>query len=357
MKRATMGSASSCPPGRKRSALSFSGIGDLLDRVLDEVLAPLPARRNERSRARSSSATTKAAAGSPRDRPRAPERVACARRRAPVVVAIDDVQWLDPASAGGLAFAGRRLRPERVGLLLSRRAGLDSILVEELRRSLPSDRVGDPRGRPTRRGALHHVVQSHLGLVLPRPVLDEVRDVSGGNPFYALEIVRTLQRSSVSVDGGQPLPIPESLHDLVHGRLAALPPQSRDFLLAAAAHAHPTIAVTEAASGIDREIGLRPALEARVVELEKSRIRFTHPLLAAGAYETADRVGGPEIHARLAELLDDPEARAWQLAASIGSPDEAVADALEEAADHARGRGALRPAALDARPGERVDPA
>ena len=172
-----------------------------------------------------------------------------------------------------------------------------------------------------------------------------MRNASGGNPFYALEIVRSLRRSGVSVDGGHPLPVPESLHDLVHGRLQALPPQSRDFLFAAAAHAHPTIAVTEAASGIDRETGLRPALAAGIVDLDKSRIRFTHPLLAAGAYETADRARRAEIHARLAELLDDPEARAWQLAASIGTPDEAVADALEEAAQHARRRGALRSAA------------
>ena len=230
-------------------------------------------------------------------------------------------------------------------MLLSRRSGIESILLTELRRALPPDRVMTVDVGPLDAGALHHVVQSHLGLVLPRPVLDDVRDASGGNPFYALEIVRTLQRSGISVDRGQPLPVPESLHDLVHGRLRALPSQSRDFLLAAAAHAHPTIAVTEAASGIDREAGLRPALESRVIELDKSRIRFTHPLLAAGAYETADRARRAEIHARLAELLDDPEARASQLAASIGAPDEAVADALEDAAQHARRRGAPRSAA------------
>ena len=351
-------------PAESETALSFSGIGDLLDTVLDEVLATLPARQN---RALSRALVLGDDEGPPPD----PHAIGLALLNAlraladerPVVVAIDDVQWLDPASAGGLAFAGRRLRPERVGLLLSRRAGLDSVLVEELRRSLPSDRVGTLEVGPLDAAALHHVVQSHLGLILPRPVLDEVRDVSGGNPFYALEIVRTLQRRSVSVDGGQPLPIPESLHGLVHGRLAALPQESRDFLLAAAAHAHPTVAVTEAASEVDREIGLRPALEARVVELEKDRIRFTHPLLAAGAYETADRDRRSRVHARLAELLDDPEARAWQLAASIGSPDEVVADALEQAADHARGRGALRPAALmldrssELTPTDRVDDA
>ena len=124
--------------------------------------------------------------------------------------------------------------------------------------------------------------------MLPRPLLAEVHEASGGNPFYALEIVRMLRRSGVSVEAGQPLPVPESLHDLVHGRLLALSPESRDFLLAAAAHAHPTVAITEAASGVGRDVGLTPALEARIVELDGDRIRFTHPLLAAGAYETAD---------------------------------------------------------------------
>ena len=351
-------------PAESETALSFSGIGDLLDTVLDEALAALPAGQK---RALSLALVLGDDEGPPPD----PHAIGLALLNAfraladerPIVVAIDDVQWLDPASAGGLAFAGRRLRSERVGLLFSRRAGLDSLLVEELRRGLPSDRVGNLEVGPLDAAALHHVVQSHLGLILPRPVLDEVRDVSGGNPFYALEIVRTLQRRGVAVDGGQPLPIPESLHELVHGRLAALPQESRDFLLAAAAHAHPTVAVTEAASGVDRETGLRPALEARVVQLDKDRIRFTHPLLAAGAYETADRDRRSRVHARLAELLDDQEARAWQLAASIGSPDQVVADALEQAAEHARRRGALRPAALmldrssELTPTDRVDDA
>ena len=333
-------------PAESETALSFSGIGDLLGPVLDEALAPLPAAQN---RALSRALVLGDDEGPPPD-PHAIGLALLSSIRAladahPVVVAVDDVQWLDPASASGLVYAGRRLRSERVGVLLSRRSGLDSLLLSELRRALPRDRVMEVDVGPLDAGALHRVVQSHLGLVLPRPVLDEVRDASGGNPFYALEIVRTLQRSGVSVDGAQPLRIPESLHDLVHGRLLALPPQCREFLLAAAAHAHPTIDVTEAASGIDREAGLRPALEARIVDLDQSRIRFTHPLLAAGAYETDDPARRAEIHARLAELLDDPEARAWQLAASIGSPDETVAVTLEEAADHARGRGAPRSAA------------
>jgi DNA-binding CsgD family transcriptional regulator len=334
-------------PAESESALSFSGIGDLLHPVLDLALAPLPAVQ---SRALSRALVLGDDEGPPPD-PHAIGLALLTSLRAladdrPVVVAVDDVQWLDPASAAGLAYAGRRLQSERVGVLLSRRSGLDSTLLHELDQALPTGRVVRVDVGSLDAGALHQVVQSHLGLVLPRPLLDDVRAASGGNPFYALEIVRTVQRSGGSVDRGQPLPVPESLHDLVHGRLRALPPECRDFLLAAASHAHPTIAITEAASGVDRQAGLRPAIEAGIVDRDTSRIRFTHPLLAAGAYETADPGRRAEIHARLAELLDDPEVRASQLAASIDSPDEAVADALEEAAGHARRRGALGSAAL-----------
>jgi DNA-binding CsgD family transcriptional regulator len=183
-------------------------------------------------------------------------------------------------------------------------------------------------------------------VTLPRPLLAEVREASGGNPFYAMEIVRTMHRSGVSPGRSRQPPVPESLQELVHGRLLALPSECRRFLLAAAAHAQPTVAVTEAASGVRRDPGLRPALEAKVLELDGERIRFTHPLLAAGAYEIADPARRADVHARLAELLEDPEAKAWQLASSVESPDVSVAETLEDASRHARDRGALRPAAL-----------
>jgi DNA-binding CsgD family transcriptional regulator len=331
-------------PAESETALSFSGLGDLLDPVLDEALEPLSAGQR--------SALARALVLEEVEGP-APDAHAAgvallnvlrglAGARA-VLVAVDDVQWLDAASAGAIAYAARRLRMEQVGLLLARRTGMESPVVDELRRSAGCRQLNVDALDP---GALHQVVHAHLGVALPRPLLEEVRQASGGNPFYALEIVRMLTRSGVSVEAGRPLPVPDSLHDLVHGRLLALPSESRDFLIAAAAHAHPTVTITETASGVPRASGLVPAVDARIVEVDGDRIRFTHPLLAAGALETADPVRRAGIHARLAELLDDPEARAWQLAASTDEPDEAVAAVIEDAAAHARKRGAPRPAAL-----------
>lgn len=334
-------------PAESETALSFTGIGDLLDAVLEEVLDTLPAPQR---RALSRALVLEEDEGPAAD----PHAIGVAVRNAlravavqrPVLVAVDDVQWLDTASSGALAYAARRLRDEPVGILLTRRSSLESVLVSELRRSLPPERVEELEVGPLDLSELQRVVHEQLGTALPRPLLAEVHASSGGNPFFALEIVRMLRRSDVSIEAGQPLPVPDSLHDLVHGRLLVLPAESRDFLLAAAAHAHPTVATTEAASGVARAAGLAPALDARIVEVDGDRVRFTHPLLAAGTYEIASPLRRTEIHMRLAGLLEDPEARAWQLAVSVHDPDEAVATALEDAARQARGRGAPRAAAL-----------
>ena len=154
------------------------------------------------------------------------------RANASVVVAVDDVQWLDARPSGALAYAARRLRDERVGVLLvAPLAAGERALLDELRRSLPADASATLEVGPARYRA--RCTASCTTTSVSRflaPLLAEVHQASGGNPFYALEIVRMLQRSDSSVEAGQPLPVPESLHDLVHGRLLALPAESRGFL-------------------------------------------------------------------------------------------------------------------------------
>jgi DNA-binding CsgD family transcriptional regulator len=334
-------------PSESETALSFAGVADLLDSVLDRALEPLPAPQR---RALSRALVLEDDEGPPPD----PHAVGVAllnvlrslASERPILVAVDDVQWLDAASSGALAYGSRRLDAERVGVLLARRTPLESGLVSELGRSLRAGCFTELEVGPLDVSCLHRLVHGHLGVTLARPLLAEVHGASGGNPLYALEIVRMLRRSGASVEAGHPLPVPESLHDLVHGRLLALPAESRRFLLAASAYANPTVATTEAASGVPRAIGLPPAVEAGVVEAYADRIRFEHPLLAAGAYEIASSEDRRATHAQLAQLLERPEGRAWQLAASVDEPDETVAAALEDAARSVRSRGAPRPAAL-----------
>jgi DNA-binding CsgD family transcriptional regulator len=334
-------------PAESETELSFAGLGDLLDPVLANALdALVPAQRRALSRA-----LVLDEEDGPSPDPHAVGVAVLNVLRGvsadqQLLVAVDDAQWLDAASAGALGYAARRLRDEHVGLLLSRRGSPESTVAADIRRSLPAERVRAVEVGPLDLDGLHALIREHLDIAVPPPLLAEVHQASGGNPFFALEIVRTLASGGTTVDTGQLLPVPESLLDLVQSRLEALTPESRDFLLAAAAHPQPTTTIVEAATGVDRRVGLVPAIDAGIVQVERDRIRFTHPLLAAGAYDVADFVRRREIHARLAELLEDPEARAWQLAASADEPDESVAAALEDAAGYAHRRGALRPAAL-----------
>ena len=326
-------------PAESEAALSFAGLNDLLETVLEETLPSLP---EVQRRALWRAFVLDDDDGSSSD----PYAVGVAflnvlRRLGgvrPCLIAVDDVQWFDRPSLSALLYAARRLKNEPVGLLLARRLPLRSALLEELVRSL-AERVTHLDVEPVEPLDLQRIVRKNLGIALPRPLLADLYEMSGGNPFYALEIARTL-RPSGRPEAGRSLSVPKALHDLVNDRLLALPAESRDFLLAAAAHPQPTIALTSSASGIDHRVGLTPALESGIVDVERGRIRFTHPLLASAAYETADPVRRDEVHARLAELLDDPEARAWQLAAFVEEPDEAVAQILEDGARRARARGA-----------------
>ncbi|HET7744430.1 MAG TPA: AAA family ATPase [Gaiellaceae bacterium] len=332
-------------PGAAEEQLSFSALGDLLHGALDETLAVLPPpQRHALSRA----LLIEDAPNLPPDEHAVGLATLNAFRaladEAPLIIAVDDVQWLDAASSSALAYAARRLRAEQVGMLLARRTNVESPLVAELR-SVLRERFQELDVGPVDSRTLLLVIRGELGVNPPRPILEEVHRASGGNPLYALEIVRTLRGGS-SLAAGQPLPVPESLRDLVHGRVRALPSESRDFLLASALLSRPTVPVVESATGIARSSGLGPALDAQIVELEGDRIRFTHPLLTAGLYETTDPSRRRQVHGRLAELVEDPEARARHLAASVDVPTEAVADALEDAARYARGRGALPAAAL-----------
>ena len=334
-------------PAEGETSLSFSALRDLLEPVALEGLDLLPlAQRQALARA----LLLDDAAGSVPD----PYAVGVAvlntlrglARLQPIVVAVDDVQWLDAASLPVLVYAVRRVRDERLVLLLARRRPLPSPLVDEARRVSAEGALAEVEVGPLAPEDVQRVLRHHLGVSLPRSALLEVHRASGGGPLFALEIQRTLRRTGAAIEHGKPLPVPESMQELIGGRLLALPAASREYVLAAAACSNPTTSLVETASGVSRRDGLIPALEAQILELEGNRIRFTHPLLAASVYETADPLRRVEIHACLAELLDDPEGRALHLAASVDGPRADVADALEEAALHAVRLGALQRAAL-----------
>ena len=264
-------------------------------------------------------------------------------RTQPVLVAVDDLQWLDRPSAKAFAFAAKRLSSEPVGLLIAIRQEARAELVFAPERVLPG--YAELAVEPLALDEVHSLLQDRLGVVLPRPTLRALHETTGGNPFFALELARAFtEREAAHVPGEAP-PLPRTLRELLGARLEALPAETRNALLAAAASTEPTLQLVQAATGLDAAKALGPAVATDVVSVGAGRIQFAHPLLAAAADAAAEPAARRDIHARLAGLVRDLEERARHLALAAEGPDADVAAVLDEAARLARARGAPSAAA------------
>ena len=142
-------------------------------------------------------------------------------KQGPVLVALDDAQWLDAASAGVLQIALRRLREEPVRLLATLRRDQEVASAFEFDGVFPEDRLGRLSVGPLSAGALHRLLGERLGLELSRPELARMLEATAGNPFFALELGRELVRTGTRPVPGQALRVPDSLRELLGGRLLA----------------------------------------------------------------------------------------------------------------------------------------
>jgi AAA ATPase domain len=301
-------------PAEAEQGLAHSGLGDLFEEVLELVLPALSAPRR---RALAVALVAEEAAGRSVD----PRTLAVAVRSAlaalaaegRVVLAVDDVQWLDSSSSGALAFALRRLEKEPVLLLLARRSG-EGAAGSELEHALDGGRVERLSVGSLSLGAVHRLLGLRLGRMFARSELLQVYEASGGNPFFALELARALERMPRPLAAGEPLPVPAELEALLAGRLADLPPRTIELLRVAAALARPTLGLLEAADGGDVVTALRPAVDAGLVGMEGDRIRFAHPLFSVAVASKLEQGEGRELHGRLAGIVEDVEQRAHHLA-------------------------------------------
>jgi hypothetical protein len=86
---------------------------------------------------------------------------------------------------------------------------------------------------------MHLLLQQRLGRSFARPTLRRLHEISGGNPFYALELARGLDSAGATVDSLEPFPVPETLERLVSARLAGLQGATYEALLLIVAHGRP----------------------------------------------------------------------------------------------------------------------
>lgn len=335
-----------CRAVQAEASVSFACLSDLLgDALATGALESLSAPRRH-------ALEVALLLAEPGDQPPDPRAVGLAVRDVlgtlsaskPLVVAVDDLQWVDAASAAVLQFALRRVREEPVGLLATGRStsvwtgfekGFDDGLAERVT-------LG-----PLSAGAAFRLLAERVALALSAPQLARLHELTAGNPFYLLELGSEIARSGVRVDAGSSLPLPRDVTELLAGRLGRLAGWTRELLLAVAASPRCTVKVLEDAFGDASRVreGLERATRAGVLELEGSCVRFAHPLLASVCYQSAPLWRRRTAHRLLAAAVAEPEERARHLALAADGPDADVAAALAAAAERAAARGAPAAAA------------
>jgi hypothetical protein len=317
------------------SVLAYTALADLLDGVPASAWADLP----EPQRAAVDQVLLRADNGSVTDQ----RAVAAAflsvveylTDHGPLLVAIDDLQWIDPSSRHVVAFAARRLSGP-VGILGSVRTnGSGSTWLQMPR----PDAVNRIRLHPLGIQDLHAAVSARLRRPFSRPTMGRIHEVSGGNPFYAIELARAIAEGAPGVETS----LPRTLAEVVRARISGLDPDVHDALLAASCMASPTVEQVSRAtiSDDDRLIELLENAESKgIIAIDGNQIQFAHPLLARGVYTEAAPAQRRTMHRRLADVVDEPELRARHLALAATSGDEVTLRALDQAAESARMRGA-----------------
>jgi DNA-binding CsgD family transcriptional regulator len=317
-------------PAQPDGTLAFAGLADLLAEIDPGLIERLPPPQR---RALDAALLRVDRKPGTRSEPRAVFTAALAvltsmAAEGPVVMAVDDVQWLDASTRRALEFAARRLGKHPIGLLVSSRHSDGSRLGDLL--GALGDRWNRIHLDPLTLAATHLLLKQRFD-AFPRPTLLRIHAASGGNPLFALEIATALGGAELRPDEG--LPVPEDVRSLIRHRIRQLPKATRSALIRAAAASHPT--TTLVAGSVE------PAQEAGLVDVfPDGRIAFSHPLYRNAVYESGSPHEVARAHLELAERVSDLEERARHLALATSAPEEHVASELDRAAYRARSRGA-----------------
>jgi DNA-binding CsgD family transcriptional regulator len=258
-----------------------------------------------------------------------------AAAEAPVMVVVDDAQWLDRASAECIGYAARRLMGEPV------------VLIAAARANEPHPLTGPKISQLTLAGLDHGAARALLSEIdptLPAPVADALVEAAAGNALALLELPSLLtpeQRQGLA-PLARPLPAGVSLQRAFEQRIGRLPADAREACVVVAVAFTAELATIQAAC---RELEIDPAALERaeaagIVELSWDRVAFVHPLLRGAVHQLASGAAQRASHRALAQHSADEDARAWHLAAAIIGPDADVAAMLEAAAGRATARGA-----------------
>jgi DNA-binding CsgD family transcriptional regulator len=259
--------------------------------------------------------------------------------QSPVLVVADDAHWLDRSSLEALAFAGSRLDAERVVLLVGARGqappsgfdrGFPELHLEPLS-AADADRLLDGQPRPPRGRARAQVLAQ-----------------AAGNPMALIELAKVIAEDPAASRrwAAEPLPLTDRLTAVLTSRFAALPEPTQAALLRAAVADGPDLRAAASHGAGPDALALAPAEQLGLIKIDRTGLQFSHPLVRSAIYHSAPFARRAAAHRELAEALhDQPDRRAWHLAAAALQPDEHVAALLEATAAQAQHRGGAAAAA------------
>ncbi|WP_310961945.1 AAA family ATPase [Nocardioides terrisoli] len=326
------------PPAEAERDLPFAVLGDLFADVLTEGVVALAAPRRRLLEIALQVRDPGVSALNPRGVALAvTELLRILAQRGPVLVAVDDVQWTDAASAAALAFALRRLGPAPVRVLAAARTPW--LGRHEVGWPMDEAVVLDLPGLSL--GATQHLISGRVRR-LRHVELRWIHEEAAGNPLHALELARALR----GADGAVPVLDPGTqVSDLVVRRLGNLDAPAAEVLLAASLGRRPTVDLLARACGRPILADLGALVAADLVHVTGDRVRFQHPLYATACAQAAGAAERRRVHRRLADAAAEPEDAVRHLALATSGPDAAVAGRLDEIALRARLRGAPQAAA------------
>ncbi|WP_349427831.1 AAA family ATPase [Microbacterium sp. LWS13-1.2] len=255
--------------------------------------------------------------------------LADAAGRTPLLVAVDDLHWMDAASAAALAFITRRLDDQRVGFVGAVRDGEAS--------HFDSSGIRVHRVRPLSSVEADRLVRERAP-ALPATVRQELVRRSAGYPLALVEWISDVEH--VMRSDSDALPLPGGLEASFAARIERLPVRTHKALL---------LLALDGRTGV-HELGrlglqfddLEPAESAGTVMVDEdaNRVEFRHPLFRSALVSRATSAERRQMHLQLAESnTDDPDRRVWHLAAAAIAPDESVARLLQELAHRSFSRG------------------
>jgi DNA-binding CsgD family transcriptional regulator len=259
--------------------------------------------------------------------------------RAPLLLVVDDAQWIDQATLDILGFIARRLADDPIAIVFGSREAVAADL--------------GPDSQTVYLSPLTALEANQLLDLLPQPPAGDARAAilaqAAGNPLGLVELTRAVAANPDAADGwgDRALTLTERLRQSFTASVLSLPEQTRRALLLAAADDKTELNLSHLSGLLGVPADAWPSAQAAgLVALSGGSATFSHPLIRSAIYQSASPAARSAAHRALAAALQDqPQRQAWHLAAAITGPDEALAKRLESIAEEASAQSRFETAA------------